>query len=104
MNASALQREAISSEPNFEVVVEKVSNLSSLIGWAARKVDLTVNEFCKGFGSTLGKAAAVALPVALLKHTYWGEIVGLTHRMRPLHNSILANLIRFFTMKSMVNS
>ena len=76
-NADALQREAASSEPNFEVVVEKAFNFSGIIGWAARKIELTVTEFCKSFGSTLGKATGVMVPAALLSRSYWGEIVNL---------------------------
>jgi hypothetical protein len=50
------------------------------LGWAAGKLDTTIDEFCKGFGKTLGVAAggaAIAIPAAILGTAYWGKIAAL---------------------------
>ena len=74
-SVEALREEASSTAPNLEVVVEKASFFSKVIGWAAGKADLTVSEFCKKFGSALGVGAAADF-FGLIEHSYWASIMG----------------------------
>ncbi|MEJ2020581.1 MAG: hypothetical protein P8X43_00730, partial [Maritimibacter sp.] len=61
------------NEPSIEVVAQKASLLRKAIGWVAGKIDMTVDAFCKSFGKTLGAAAAVAVPAAVIALPYWGK-------------------------------
>ncbi|SFQ72478.1 hypothetical protein [Donghicola eburneus] len=70
----AIEAELASNEPNVEVVAQKASFLRKAVGWVAGKIDATVDAFCKSFGTTLGAAAAVALPAAILAQPYWGKL------------------------------
>lgn len=63
--------------PDVPKVAEKASNLSKFTGWMGDKFDKTIDEFCKSFGSTLGKTMGVALPASLLASPYWGKFVEL---------------------------
>lgn len=69
-----IEAELASDEPNVEAVAQKASFLRKAVGWVAGKIDTTVDEFCKSFGKTLGAAAAVAVPAAVLALPYWGKL------------------------------
>ncbi len=69
-----IETELASDEPNVEAVAQKASFLRKAVGWVAGKIDTTVDEFCKSFGKTLGAAAAVAVPAAVLALPYWGKL------------------------------
>jgi len=73
----AIEVELTSDLPNAEVVAEKASFLKKAAEWVAQKLDKTVDEFCKGFGSSLGKTAGVALPAVIITSPYWGKIAAL---------------------------
>lgn len=75
-NTAELKRELEKPVPDLEVALEKTSWLRRTIGWAAGKADLTISEFCKKFGATLGVAFA-ADASGLLEISYWTEIVSL---------------------------
>lgn len=70
----AIEVELASDDPNAEVVAKKASLLEKAVGWVARKIDATVEEFCKSFGKNLGTAAAYGLPAAILTSPYWGKL------------------------------
>ena len=70
----AIEAELTSNKPNVEVVAQKTSLLKKAVGWVAGKIDTTVDAFCKSFGTTLGAAAAVAVPAAILALPYWGKL------------------------------
>ena len=73
----AIETELANDVPDVEVVAEQTSFLKTALGWAAGKLDTTIDEFCKGFGKTLGVAAgraAIALPAVILGTAYWGKI------------------------------
>jgi hypothetical protein len=73
-NLNAIEAELASSEPNVEVVAQRASFLRKAVGWVAGKIDMTIDAFCKSFGATLGKVAAVAVPAAILALPYWGKL------------------------------
>ena len=70
---AVVKAELSSPEPNVEVVAEKASVLKGIVKWAAGKLDKTIDAFCQSFGSTLGKAAVVAIPVL----PFWQQLVAL---------------------------
>lgn len=70
---TSIEKELASSEPDVELVAKQASFLKGVVSWAAGKLDKTLDEFCKAFGSTLGKAAGVAIPVL----PFWQQLVGL---------------------------
>ncbi len=75
-----IETELANDVPDVEVVAEQTSFLKTALGWVAGKLDTTIDEFCKGFGKTLGVAtggAAIALPAAILGTAYWGKIAAL---------------------------
>lgn len=72
-----IEAELTSDKPDVEAVAKKSTMLNRIIGWIGGKFDTTADEFCKGFGSTLGKTTAVALPTAILASPYWGNFVTL---------------------------
>lgn len=74
---NAIEVELANDVPDVVVVAEQTSFLKTALGWVAGKLDTTIDEFCKGFGSTLGTAAGVALPAAVLSLPYWGKIAAL---------------------------
>lgn len=74
---NAIEVELANDVPDVVVVAEQTSFLKTALGWVAGKLDTTIDEFCKGFGSTLGKAAGVALPAAVMSLPYWGKIAAL---------------------------
>jgi hypothetical protein len=74
---NVIEVEFANDVPDVVVVAEQTSFLKTALGWVAGKLDTTIDEFCKGFGSTLGKAAGVALPAAILSLPYWGKIAAL---------------------------
>jgi len=76
-NLDEIEAELTAETPNIEVVAERASFLKRAAGYVADKLDKTVDEFCKGFGSTLGKTVGVALPAAILASPYWGKLVAL---------------------------
>lgn len=69
-----IEAELVSDEPNAEVVAEKASRLKKAVGWVAGKLDTTVDAFCESFGKTLGAAAAVGVPAAILALPYWAKL------------------------------
>lgn len=71
----AIELELASDQPNVEDVAKKASFLQKAVGWVAGKMDTTIDAFCKSFGTTLGAAAAVAIPAAILASPYWGKLV-----------------------------
>lgn len=73
-NLNAIEAELASNEPNVEVVAQRASFLRKAVGWVAGKIDTTIDAFCKSFGATLGKVAAVAVPAAILALPYWGKL------------------------------
>lgn len=85
-----IEAELISDEPNVEVVVQKASRLRKAVGWVAGKFDTTVDAFCKSFGKTLGVAAAVALPAAVLALPYWGKLAVLLGSLKEWLVLVLA--------------
>lgn len=66
--------ELSSETPDVEAVAEKTSRLRKLLGWVSKKLDTTVDAFCKSFGTTLGTTAGIGLPAALLTLPYWGKL------------------------------
>ncbi len=75
-----IETELANDVPDVEIVAEQTSFLKTALGWAAGKLDTTIDEFCKGFGKTLGVAAggaALALPAGILGTAYWGKIAAL---------------------------
>lgn len=72
-----IEAELASDKPDVEAVAKKSTILNRIMGWIGGKLNTTAEEFCKGFGSTFGKAAALALPVAILTSPYWGKLVTL---------------------------
>lgn len=71
----AIEAELTSDDPSTEIVAKKASLLKQAVGWVAGKVDTTVDAFCKSFGTTLGAAAAVVIPAAIIASPYWAKIV-----------------------------
>lgn len=71
---NTIEVELASDEPNVETVAQKASLLRKAVGWAAGKIDTTVDAFCKSFGTTLGNTAGVAIPAVLLALPYWGKL------------------------------
>lgn len=69
-----IEKELKSDAPNVEAVAEKATFLKKAVGWVAGKLDKTVDEFCKSFGSALGKAAGYALPAAIAALPYWEKL------------------------------
>lgn len=69
-----IEVELASDEPNVETVAQKASLLMKAVGWAAGKIDTTVDAFCKSFGTTLGNTAGVTVPAVLLALPYWGKL------------------------------
>ena len=74
---NAIEVEIESKTPDIAKIAKKASNLKSTIGWAANKLDMTVDAFCKGFGSSLGKATGVSIPTAILLSPYWEKLASL---------------------------
>lgn len=72
-----IEAELRDDAPNIERVAERASFIKRAAGWLANKLDKTVDEFCKAFGSTLGKAVGVGLPAAVLASPYWGKLIAL---------------------------
>lgn len=71
-NLDELDAELQSETPDVNEVVAKASFFRRTLGWAAAKLDLTVDEFCKSFGKTLG--AAVAAGTSIL---FWQNLADL---------------------------
>ncbi|MCE2750097.1 MAG: hypothetical protein LW715_15525 [Rhodobacter sp.] len=69
-----IEAELASDQPNVEAVAQKASFLRKAVRWVAGKIDMTVDAFCKSFGTTLGVAGAVAVPPAVLALPYWGKL------------------------------
>ena len=65
-----IEAELASDEPNVEAVAQRGSFLRKAVGWVAGKIDMTVDAFCKSFGTTLGVASAVAVPAVVLALPY----------------------------------
>ena len=65
----SIEAELASEVPSAEVVAKKALLLKKAVGWVAGKMDITVDAFCKSFGTTLGPAAVVAASA------YWAELV-----------------------------
>ena len=72
-----IEAELASDEPDAQVVAEKASRLSKVVGWVAGKIDVTVDAFCKSLGTTLGAAAGAMIPAAVLALPYWGKLAAL---------------------------
>ncbi|MEL6920274.1 MAG: hypothetical protein AAFO77_04505, partial [Pseudomonadota bacterium] len=70
-----IEAEVRKPTPDVEIVAQETSLFWTIISWAAKKADKTVDSFCSAFGATAGKAAAAAIPVALLASPYWDKIV-----------------------------
>ena len=69
-----IEAELTADQPNVEAVAKKSSVINRIMGWIGGKLDTSAEAFCKSFGSTLGKAAGVALPASILASPYWGKI------------------------------
>lgn len=69
-----IDAELASGEPNVEAVAQKASFLRKAVGWVAGKINMTVDAFCKSFGTTLGVATAVTFPAVVLALPYWGKL------------------------------
>jgi hypothetical protein len=77
-----IETELTSKEPNVEVVAQKTSLLMKAAGWAAGKIDTTVDAFCKSFGETLGTTAAVVAAAAALALPYWEKLAVLLGKLK----------------------
>jgi len=88
-----IEAELVSDSPSAEVVAEKASLLKKALGWVAGKIDITVDAFCKSFGTTLGGAAgiaALAIPAAVLTSPYWGKLAVLLGSLKEWLILVLA--------------
>lgn len=81
-SVETIEAELASEEPNVEVVAQKASLLRKTVGWIAGKIDTTVEAFCKSFGTTLGAAAALSVPAAVLALPYWGKLAVLLESLK----------------------
>lgn len=54
--------------PSIEKIAERASILENSMQWVAGKMELTINEFCKSFGSTLGRAVALMIGVLIASY------------------------------------
>jgi len=70
---SRIEKELSSEKPDTEVVANQSLTLQKVSSWALGKADKTVDEFTKGFASTLGKTAAVGL-AAIPVSQFWTEL------------------------------
>lgn len=86
----AIEAELVSNDPSAEVVAKKASLLKDAVGWVAGKINTTVDAFCKSFGTTLGAAAAVAIPAAILASPYWAKLVVLLGSLKSWLLVVLA--------------
>ncbi|MEJ5219123.1 hypothetical protein WG622_12780 [Cognatishimia sp. D5M38] len=86
----AIEAELVSNDPSAEVVAKKASLLKDAVGWVAGKINTTVDAFCKSFGMTLGAAAAVAIPAAILASPYWAKLVVLLGSLKSWLLVVLA--------------
>lgn len=83
-----IEKELSLEGPDIEKIAANASFLAKTAKWAAKKLDLTFDEFCKSFGSSLGKAAGYGVPVVLAA-PFWGNLVQL---LGSLKNWILVAL------------
>jgi len=72
-----IEAELTADQPDVEAIAKKSSVINRIMGWIGGKLDTSAEAFCKSFGSTLGKAAGVALPAAILASPYWGKLAAL---------------------------
>ena len=87
----AIDEELAKTEPDIEVVAKSASSLQKIIGWAAKKLDLALDEFCKSFGSELGKWSARAPLAAVLTSPYWGGLAELFLSLKDWFIQILGS-------------